>query len=54
MVGFGDGFAVAVLISIVTKYRLMFLKLVVKCVRLLKRAPNTTKLFLSSFLQLAI
>ncbi len=36
MLRFGDGFAVALLISNVTKYSLMFLKLVVKCVRLLK------------------
>lgn len=50
MLRFGDGFAVALLISNVTKYSLMFLK----CVRLLKRGPNATKLFLSRFLKLAI
>ncbi len=54
MLGFGDGFAVARLISNIMKYRLMFLKLVVKRVRFLKRGPNSTKLFLSRSLKLAI
>jgi hypothetical protein len=54
VLGFGDGFAMALLISIEILFDVFETCCEARAFRLLKRGPNSTKLFLSRSLKLAI